>query len=517
MKNLHLLLALTLGSLWFSPQLQATTLEQAVCNMLEFEPELNAVEYDTLSAREDQKVARSELLPRITANASAGWSKRDRDLNGITQTGDSLFQRQIGLSIQQLLYDGGTAKNNALASRNALMAQQYMEKGMIEDRIVDLVEVYYEVLRTRRQIALAERNVENHQQMRDLLKERVAAGGNRADLALVQGRLGLALSTLASQRLAYNLAAARFERLTGRQPGSLKHPSKPKLPSKPSSVDLSNNHDYLAACEALEGAEHRAQATYGLNKPKFYFDAGVSAGRDVIGIGGTDNEARALVVGSWDLYRGGYNKAVQAREHFQVGKYEELKRSADIQRQYDLNNLWQQRVGSMSTVGALEKYATELSNVTVDYEEQFKVGRQELQNILDIQSEFYTATSQLVDAEFDINTTAFRILGVQGKAALFILGEDGCKKCYAGTGKGVVRSQNWTLHGKADPDCRVPVTQPELMTGKFDTDGPGVSYKSPRQTYYHERNQLPVQASEDCAPKGKRWGLFKRPKEGIFK
>ena len=36
---------------------------------------------------------------------------------------------------------------------------QLTEKGQIEARVVDLSEVYLEVLRVRRQIALAERNL----------------------------------------------------------------------------------------------------------------------------------------------------------------------------------------------------------------------------------------------------------------------------------------------------------------------------------------------------------------------
>jgi len=112
------------------------------------------------------------------------------------------------VSIRQLVYDGGNARNQARASRNALLAQQYLEKAMIEDRVVDLAETYLEVLRTERQIALAERNVANHRAMRDMLQQRADAGGSRADVALVQGRLGLATNQLATQKLAYRNSLA---------------------------------------------------------------------------------------------------------------------------------------------------------------------------------------------------------------------------------------------------------------------------------------------------------------------
>jgi adhesin transport system outer membrane protein len=478
---------------------QAQTLREAVCNMLEFEPELNAGEYDTLSSREDQKIARSKLFPRLSLNASSGVSDRDRSTDALLRSGETLLQNQVGVSLRQLLYDGGTARNESRASRNAFLAQQYLEKSMIETRVVDLSEVYLEVIRTRRQIELAQLNVANHERMRDMLKERVRAGGSRSDYALVQGRLGLATNTLATAKLSYRLAKGRFERLTGRPPGELSQPDIPRIPNSLHDIDLSQNHDYLAAVEALEAAEHRAKATRGYNRPQIYLDGNASAGRDVNGVRGEDNEVSALVVASWDLFAGGYNRGVQQREHFQVGKYEELKRTADLQRQYNLDVLWQEREGSLSSVQALQQYATELDGVAADYKEQFEVGRQELLNILDVQSETYTAQSRLLDARFDLDTSAYRILGVQGLATKYILGGESCEACVGGDKNATAdKASTADYFEAADPDCRVPLTQGHLMNDRFDSVGPDAEYDSPRHNYYVERNQFPIQPSVDC-------------------
>ena len=479
--------------------------------MLEFEPELNAAEYDTLSAREDQKITRSRLLPRLSLNASSGIVDRDRNTNVLLNSDGSLVQRQVGLSIRQLLYDGGTTIKETRATRNAFLAQQYLEKSMIETRVVDLAEVYLEVIRTRRQIALAEKNVANHEQMRDMLRERVRAGGSRADLALIQGRLGLATNRLATAKLSNRLAIGRFERLTGTLPGNLQYPDIPTIPGSKDHIDVSMNHDYLAAVETLKAAEHRAEAAKGYSGPRLYLDGSASAGRDLNGVRGEDDEVSASIVASWDLFAGGYNRGVQKREHFQVGKYEELLRTADLQRFYNLDVLWQEREGSHASVEALRQYATELSGVTADYQEQFRVGRQELLNILDVQSESFTAESQLLDAKFDLDTSAYRIMGVQGLATRSILGGDSCTDCKV-DGKSIASKnmQDAATFDSADPDCRVPVTQGHLMNDRFDSVGPDIDYQSPRHTYYVERAQLPVQPSVDCRPKGGVFQLFRR-------
>lgn len=491
--------------------LEAQSLKEAVCMMLEFEPELNAAEYDTLSSREDQKIVRSKLLPHLSVNGSSGYSERDRSTDGLLETGDSLLQRRVGISLRQLLYDGGIAVNEARSSRNTFLAQQYLEKSMIETRVVDLSEVYLEVLRTKRQVALAEQNVANHERMRDMLHERVKAGGSRADLALIQGRLGLATNTLATAKLSARLAEGRFERLTGQLPVSLSYPEIPQLPGSMEAIDLSNNHDYLAASEALEAAEHRSRAAKGYNHPKIYLDGGATSGRDINGVPGDDNELSAVVVASWDIFAGGYNNGVKNREHFQVGKYEELKRTADLQRQYNLSVLWQEREGSAASIEALAEYARELDGVAADYQEQFEVGRQELLNILDVQSEKYTAQSRLLDAKFDFDTSAFRVLGVQGLATERILGPEGCKECFGADKTAIAMVNEIAPFEAADPDCRVPLTQTELMQGKFDSMGPEAEHDSLHQAYYVERQQFPLEPSADCKPLG---GVFKLKRRG---
>lgn len=61
-----------------------------------------------------------------------------------------------------------------------------------------------------------------------------------------------------------------------------------------------------------------------------------------------------------------------------------------------------------------------------------------------------------------------------------------------------------------DPDNRVPVTQLDLMKGRFDTDGPEAGHEDLHHQYYIEREQLPIVPVANARPIGKFFGLFKR-------
>jgi len=463
------------------------TLAKAVDLMLEHEPELNAAEYDTLSAIGDHRLALSELRPQFTLDSSSGYSKRNRSSDDLFGSGEDLLQREIGLSLRQLLYDGGVARNNANSTYNAHIAQQLTEKSLIEKRVVDLSEVFLEILRVRQQIQLAQQNVDVHRAMRDMLQERANAGGSRSEVGLVYGRMQLAVNTLATQRLALNLAEARFQRLVGVTPQQLVPPAIPSVPDDLGCIDTSGNFDYLAAKEALEAAEHRYAAAISLKNPKIYFDADYSRGQNNQGIRGEDSRTQGLIVGSWALHTGGRNKAYECREHFQVGKFEELVRAADLQRQYNLKVLWQERQGSKASMEALHIYARELVQVTSDYDEQFKIGQQSLLNILDIKQEYYSANSRYLDAKFDTDQSAFRIMGVQGKLSKYLIGsthlDNFCKAP--------------VCDSQCHPDNRVPATQPCLMAQKYDGDGP-VIHITPtlREAYYGKLQAIPVECDE---------------------
>lgn len=416
---------LTAGFLFPGPG-AAQTLEHAVRLMLYNEPEIQAANFDRLSAYEDWKITRGDLRPQIGLKGSAGYLQRDRTTDGlVTSTGDGLFSRQIGLSIQQLLYDGGLARQQTLSAKKGYEAQELVERSMLEARVVDLAEVYLEVLRSQEQVKEAQAQVNRHQDMRDMLKARAAAeNGNRADLALVDGRLSLAVNAMESQQLAYENALIRFVRLTGQPASGIRYPTLPGLPAQKSDLDLSKNWDFLASTAVLEAAEHKAESTKGTRGPKIYLDAGGSVGEDVLGIEGQDNEARAMITMSWDLYKGGANEALRQREHWQMRKAQELVRAARQESDYRASLLWKERQGSQASVKSLGTYVQRLEGVLADYEEQFKVGRQDLLNILDVQGELYSARTKLLDARYNVDTAAYRILGVSGILTARLISED---------------------------------------------------------------------------------------------
>jgi adhesin transport system outer membrane protein len=407
-----------------APRLSAQPLEEAVRAMLAFEPELLAAHADTHSAEEDVRVVRGDRLPQVRLSSTAGAVNRDRTLDGLVRgAGQTLFTRDIGISLTQLLFDGGSAALSSSSAAHAHDMQTYLERGMIEARVVDLAEVYQEILRTGVQIEEARRNIEVHERIRAKVHDRAGVGGTKADTTLVDSRLVAARDALIAQELAQRRAVDRFLRLTGTPPDNLVTPRLPAIPSSLADVNLDRNWSFLSAEAALLATEDKLKAAERANFPKLFLDAGVREGRDVLGVEGTDDEMRALITMQWDLVTGGSRAATTRREGWQAIRAHELLRAADLERNYRLTLLWREREGDLRAVASLGQQADFLAVVAEDYEDQFLVGKHDLLDILDVRNRHYEVRSRFVDAEFNLKTGAYRILGVQGRLVEFLLGE----------------------------------------------------------------------------------------------
>ena len=261
------------------------TLEEAIHLMLAYEPELLAAHADTHSAAADVGVPRGEVLPQVVMSGSGGSVDRQRTVDGLARgTGQTLLARNIGVSLRQLVFDGGTALHQTRSAEHALAVQNYLEKSMIEARVVDLSEVYFEILRTGERVHEAELNAATHARIRDQVQQRSGVGGTRTDTSLADSRLIEARNLVITEQIAQQVALDRFLRLTGKTFSSPAHPRVPAVPAQREAVDLASNWNYLSAQAALLASEDKKKAIDRSKLPKVFLDAGISQGQDLGGI-----------------------------------------------------------------------------------------------------------------------------------------------------------------------------------------------------------------------------------------
>jgi outer membrane protein len=157
---------------------QPITMEQAVAASLELNPDLIKTRLLSQSAVQDQVLAKANILPNLNFNASYGLTRvgggeflGNQTIQGTTVSFFNPVQHYpsygIGLSVRQLIFDGGKWWNNlevadkAYASTKEQIAEQRLQT------IFTVRQRFYELVRAQRQL--------------DVLKEAAVRSRDQAD------------------------------------------------------------------------------------------------------------------------------------------------------------------------------------------------------------------------------------------------------------------------------------------------------------------------------------------------
>ncbi|MBA1264157.1 TolC family outer membrane protein [Stutzerimonas stutzeri] len=387
---------------------------------LAFNPELQTRLEAFHATTEDRREVFGGYLPSIDISASAGQANRQFD-------GRSDYSRNYAeISLTQMLFDGFRVRNSLARADHTSRVRYYELLDEAETKALEASEAYLSVLRHRELVALAQRNLANHQRVQDQIGQRAQRGvSNRADLEQINGRLSLARSNLMTEIANLQSVTARFQRLVGRTPASTLEPvDAAGVPAELRDVlkeGYLNNPALYAAFENIQTAEAALAQTkanryptlelglrHGLYKNNNSFDNRTDP--DPYG-----NESIVELRARYNLFRGGSDRAAERAAFRRINQAESLRDKACVDLRQtatiaygDVMNLQEKRV-------FLEAHRDGSANVVVAYREQFDIGRRSLLDVLDSENEAFQAERAYVDGNFDLQTARFRTLHSMGR------------------------------------------------------------------------------------------------------
>lgn len=413
---IHLFAILVLSVL-VVPVSPAQSLREAVDLMLSREPGRPSVHADVEAALRELRVPGGDLESGLEAGRSSGAGKADGE--GIEVDAGEDMSRQLSASLRQFLCAGESGLNEARVARHRQAMQDYLEKGAVEVQTVELVRVYFDLLRMDRRIQEAKRRAGEIERLRREEGREGDGGGEKIESMPGAGGAG-ENDLLAPERLAQKEAEESFQRLVGKAPGGLIPPSLPAIPADRSGVDLSGNWNYLAAVEAVLAAEDGRPLAKRERLPGIFLDTSRTREVEDVALSGWDRQPGSLVTIPLEFARAEDGALTLRKEAWHVVKAMELQRAADVQRQYALSLLWRERQADLAAVHSLRVQTGILASVASDHEKQTGTGRGSLGDLTELQERLYQSRMRLIDSETRVLVSAFRILGVQGLCVEFI-------------------------------------------------------------------------------------------------
>lgn len=382
---------------------QAQSLREAAALLFASDQEAQRLRLGRPAVEASTPVIRGELLPQIKLDGSSNFPKTGPE-GGAGATED-LLSRQLSRSLQQWWHEGASAYHCSPEEKHRQAMQEFLDMSVLETRVVDLAAVYLDLLRADRRIVEAKKNLAQGEQIRASLAPKPGSAEAASEAARVDQWLADAQGDLAAQREAKRKMQNRFQRLTGRVPEVLSAPAVPSVPADRSKLDLSQNWNYLAATEAVLAVGSGREATARERLPALFLET--CKGPETSGAGEPSEDDPG---------------APGRRAAWQAIKAQELRRAADLQRQYAISLLWREHQADAAAISSLRTQTGLLASAVAKGEREFQERRRSLDDLLSLYERLSESRARLIDTEAGALARTFRMLGVQGRCAEYVMG-----------------------------------------------------------------------------------------------
>ena len=282
------------------------------------------------------------------------------------------------------------------------------------------IQVYLESLRRSVVVSLAEENLGYHEETLAKIIERFESGvGTKVDVVQTRGRRAQAKSNvLLSQRDAKN-GIAEFYRVVGERPEMLVEPQTvggvPGTLEQALELALANNPGLKAVEAELEASIAGRRQAKGAFFPRFDLEIGATRNDDTDGSLGANDDESAVIRMTYNIYRGGADRARLNEAEAREFALRESVRSSKRAVEEDVTLIWNELQDILVRLEYLDAYVKSTEEVLSVYVEQLTLGKRTLLDLLDVQNELLRAQISKVSGDYIALLARYRVLASTGR------------------------------------------------------------------------------------------------------
>ena len=394
-------------------------LVQAVRKAVATNPEVQAKWNGFLAADSQRDIAKAGFLPQVDLTGSVG--NENRVSGGVNLGTYDLSSAQ--LSLNQILFDGFFTSNEVKRLSAAKLTRYYELMEASETAALEATKAYADVVRYRELVDLATQNYVEHKQSAMLVEERANSGvGRRVDVEQANGRLALAESNLLTELTNLHDVSARYLRVVGEKPAT-SLPSLPEpftLAALPASTDvlmregLQNSPTLLAAVQNAKSNSIAVETAKSGYYPRLDLQVYGTQGKNTGGIPGDSNATGAALSLTYNLFRGGADKAREKQAVSLASQARDLQEKACRDVRQTLSLAYSDSRSLNEQLGYIDKHRLSAEKTREAFRQQFDIGQRTLLDLLDTQNEFFEASRSYINSRHDQAAAQARTLAAMG-------------------------------------------------------------------------------------------------------
>ena len=401
-------------------ELMGQSLEEAIRITLRTNPDIQASAYNLIAAEQLKNQVRGSLLPSVDLVFSGGYEESNNTTTrALGENGLDMTRVERSLKITQLIFDGNSTRNLVRQQKALVESALARLLSAKETTTLRAVQVYLEVLRRDEIVRLSEENLGYHDDTLEKINERFESGvGTKVDVIQTRGRQAQSKSNVLLAKRDKEDGRAQFYRVIGEYPSELVRPN--AIPPAPKTLDetvgiaLSNNPNIKAIEAEVQAAISGRKQARGVFFPRFDLELGATRNDDTDGSVGPNDDETAVVRMTYNLFRGGADRARLNEAEAQEFAVRESLRSALRAVEEDTTVVWNELQDILVRLKYLEAHVDSTKEVLSVYREQLTLGKRTLLDLLDIQNELLRSQIVLVSGQYAEAFARYRVLASTG-------------------------------------------------------------------------------------------------------
>ncbi|MCW5774623.1 MAG: TolC family outer membrane protein, partial [Rhodospirillaceae bacterium] len=380
------------GALALAPGLAgAKTIKEAAEQAVATHPEVGQLRFSRRAIEQELRATRGGYLPQVDVRGAVGheWTNnvatRTREGRNNGENGWVDMNRyEAGVSLRQLLFDGFGTDYDVKRQYYRVESSAFRTMDTAQAIALRAVEAYLEVQRTQRILDFAMQNVRVHEEILRRVQARARGGrGPQSDVDQAQARLSNAQANVSTARRQYGDAVALYIQAVGEPPTNLTDTTSPDRELPASAEDaVSAAMDQAPAVRAALSDVRVAHAAVGVADSRFFPVVTAEGNYNFLynadGVRGQAQQFSVMLVGRWNLYRGGSDIARKRQAVAELYQSREtLERSRrEVAQQTRVS--WNAVQSARERRVAIQQQLQANERVRVAYSQQFDRGRRTL-------------------------------------------------------------------------------------------------------------------------------------------
>ncbi|BCZ96590.1 TolC family outer membrane protein [Legionella pneumophila serogroup 1] len=401
----------------------ADTLYEAVQYGMIANPDILLNTAKGLSAKQAIDKAKGGLYPSIDVTGGFG---RQRSINPTSAAIDDTPSTTLNIvesavELRQRLFAGGGIINEVKRNQYLTEAQKWKTQGIAEDLALEITKNYFAVLLHERLYAYSIENLKAHKAVFKMIKERATAGITRtAEVDQANARLALAEANKISALADLQEVKINYAKTVGKWPENLQVPHVPARKSLPNNLAriIEKGLDNHPTVKSSYADIKEAKAQYDVARAAYYPEVNLvlnsSKNKNLGGLAGPNDSDTVAVRMNYNAFRGGADAARIRETAYQVQEAYETKNRTLLELKETIRLAWNAYVASALRIQPLKQHVTASRKTRTAYQDEFKVGKRTLLDLLDSQNEYYESQIELARAENDEILSRYRILNGMG-------------------------------------------------------------------------------------------------------